>query len=103
VDNTTQASRDREARQILEAELRRAEQQVLRLLGEPAQDSPSMQAALARARSDVQALRSELARLSAPASSTAPAGPGASSAPMLPSTTLTQAPSSPFSPARSGR
>jgi hypothetical protein len=103
VDNITQASRDREARQILEAELKRAEQQVLRLLGEPAQDNPATQAALARARGDVQALRSELARLSAPPSSTAPAGPGASSAPMLPATTLTQAPSSPSSPARAGR
>lgn len=109
VDNTTQASRDREARQILEAELKRGEQQVLRLLGEPAQDSPSMQAALARARGDVQALRSELARLSAPASSTASsastaaAGPGASSAPMLPATALPQAPASPTSPTRTGR
>lgn len=71
VDGATKASRDREAKQILEAELRRAEQQVQRLQAE-AEDTPAALAALARARGDVAALRQELARMGAPASSTGP-------------------------------
>jgi len=108
VDSATQAGRDREARQILEAELKRAEQQVLRLETEPVQDSAAARSALARARADVQALRSEIARLpgvgsststsssSSPLSSVSSAAPGAAPTPV--STSQAAA-----TPARTGR
>ena len=108
VDSATQAGRDREARQILEAELKRAEQQVLRLETDPLQDSAAARSALARARADVQALRSEIARLpgvgsststsssSSPLSSVSSAAPGAAPTPV--STSQAAA-----TPARTGR
>lgn len=77
VDGSTQASRDRDARQILEAELKRAEQLVLRLEAAPAQDSAAARATLYRARTDLQALRSEIARR--PTATAASAGASSSS------------------------
>lgn len=108
VDSATQAGRDREARQILEAELKRAEQQVLRLESEPVQDNAAARSALARARADVQALRSEIARLPAVGSSSSPS-PSSSSlssaSPTTPTAGLTPASTSQAaaSPARTGR
>ena len=93
VDRSTQASRDREARQILEAELKRAEQQVTRLETEPGQDNAAARASLSRAQADVKALRSEIARL--------PPSPLATAAPIAPASLSTsQSPASAVSPGR---
>ena len=84
------------------------EQQVLRLETEPVQDSAAARSALARARADVQALRSEIARLPAVGSSSSPS-PSSSSlssaSPTTPTAGLTPASTSQAaaSPARTGR
>jgi len=100
VDSATQASRDREARQILETELKRTEQRVLQLESASGQDSEASRAALARARADLQALRGEIARLTG-AGSSMNSSPSSTSTSAGVSSPLVPASTSP--PARTGR
>lgn len=63
VDAATQASRDRDARRILESELLRAERTLARLEQESSQGNSAVLEAMERARADVASIRRELARL----------------------------------------
>jgi hypothetical protein len=71
VDPGIQASRDRDARRILEAELLRAERTLARLEQESKNGNSAVMEAMERARSDIGSIRRELARLPVDASGNA--------------------------------
>ena len=63
MDSATQRARDRDARLIIETELKRTVERLEQLARQPATNQPGHEAAVRRLREDEAALRRELTRL----------------------------------------